>query len=114
MNIRLRKFENLHVLLWLIKDLCWLMEFKLFGVIMILPTLTAALWLTYHSRSERVELLHNIAVTLWIIANGNWMVAEFYFNDENKIYSAPIFVIGLIVLALYYVPLIWKRNELDK
>lgn len=111
MNARLRKFENLHILLWLVKDLCWLSDFKLFGVIMILPTLITAIWLTYHSRMERVELLHNIAVTLWIIANGNWMIAEFYFDDANKIYSAPIFVIGLLVLALHYIPLLWNRPK---
>lgn len=111
MNARLRKFENLHILLWLIKDLFWLTEFKLLGVIMILPTFIAAVWLTYHSRNERVELLHNIAVTLWIIVNGNWMIAEFYFDDVNKMYSAPIFVIGLVVLAIHYIPLMWRRNR---
>ena len=110
MNVRLRKIENLHILLWLIKDLCWLLEYKTIGVFMILPTFIAAIWLTYQSRSEHVELLHNIAVTLWIMANGNWMIAEFYFDDANKMLSAPFFIAGLVVLSMHYLPLLWKRK----
>lgn len=42
---RFRKLENLHIVLWLIKDLCWAMLWKPLGLIMIVPTIGAALLL---------------------------------------------------------------------
>ena len=29
------RFDNVHVLLWLIKDTCWMLEWKVLGTIMI-------------------------------------------------------------------------------
>ena len=35
----IRKFENLHIACWLLKDTCWVLDMRVFGVIMIFPTL---------------------------------------------------------------------------
>jgi hypothetical protein len=40
---RFRRVENLHILFWLIKDVCWAMNFKTLGMLMIVPTMTVAL-----------------------------------------------------------------------
>lgn len=104
-----RKFENLHILLWLIKDLCWLVEWKMIGILMILPTFLVGVWLTWKTRDIREELIHNIAVVLWIAANANWMIAEFYFDDWNKTWSGYLFVAGLFTLAFHYVPLFFRK-----
>lgn len=50
MNERIRKIENAHILLWLLKDICWVMDLKWMGTIMIIPTLVVALWITYRMR----------------------------------------------------------------
>ena len=42
-----RWLENAHILLWLIKDFCWAMEWKTGGVIMIFPTVSVGDVLTY-------------------------------------------------------------------
>jgi hypothetical protein len=106
---RFRKIENLHILLWLIKDACWAVNFRSLGVFMILPTLMAAILITWHTRHILSELLHNLAVVFWITANCTWMVGEFFGWDENlfgefglrQIAIIP-FVIGLLILGYYY------------
>lgn len=69
---------------------------------MIVPTVLAAFHITWLSRHNRVELLHNLAVSCWIIANGIWMVGEFFFNDTTRPYALVFFVIGLAFVGSYY------------
>lgn len=109
MILDFRKIENLHILLWLIKDLCWVADLKLFGTIMIVPTLSVAIWLTYKMRSEFSELIHNLAVICWILANATWMLGEFYWNDGTRLYATFFFCAGLAILAVFYVPLLLKK-----
>jgi hypothetical protein len=74
----LRKYENLHVAFWLVKDACWCLLFKPLGMIMIIPTLYVAIDITIRRRHDRqVDLFHNIAITLWICANATWMTGSF-------------------------------------
>ena len=75
---------------------------------MILPTVAMAVYLTYLSRNDRKELLHNFAVTCWILANSVWMIGEFFFNDSTRIFAAVLFVIGLISVSIYYIGLLIK------
>lgn len=96
-----RLIENAHILLWLIKDTCWAMEWKQAGIGMIFPTLSVALYILWKSKKVRAELFHNIAVVLWISANSVWMIGEFY-EHEFRPYSAGLFIAGLSVLAVYY------------
>lgn len=46
MDVNIRKFENVHILLWLLKDLCWVMDYKTAGVVMIVPTVGIAVCIT--------------------------------------------------------------------
>ena len=36
--LKFRKFENLHIVFWLFKDMAWCMFWKPLGLIMIFPT----------------------------------------------------------------------------
>jgi len=100
---KFRKIENLHIVFWLIKDLSWAMLWKPLGLIMIIPTIGAALLITWQTRHIKSELLHNLAVDFWIIANAYWMLTEFYSKNDNLRYYAVIpFSIGLIIIAYYY------------
>jgi hypothetical protein len=99
---RIRKFENFHILLWLVKDLCWVTLSKAAGLLMIAPTLALALFITWKNRSERAELMHNLAICLWICANSTWMIGEFYFEDTTRELAVVFFVGGLLSMLYFY------------
>lgn len=97
-----RWIENGHILLWLMKDTCWAMEWRPGGIAMITPTLGVALFILWRSRHNRSEFFHNMAVCLWISANSVWMIGEF-FKKEFRPYAVALFVIGLVILVIYYI-----------
>jgi hypothetical protein len=109
-----RKLENFHILLWLIKDLCWVIEFKILGIFMILPTLALAIYITYINRKEKAELAHNFAICFWICANSVWMIGEFFYEDKTRLYAIAFFVLGLVMMLGYYIPLVYKQGILIK
>ena len=106
-----REYENLHVALWLIKDACWVMTFRLAGMIMIIPTLAVAIHLAWKSRKNNTELHHNVAICYWIAANGMWMTGEFFYNDALRPYAMVLFAAGLVVVANYYLFHHGKTNK---
>lgn len=107
----IREYENLHIALWLVKDCCWVMSFKIGGMMMIIPTLVVAIHLAWRSRKNISDLFHNIAVCLWISANAIWMTGEFFCNDTLRPYSSVLFFIGIIVVVFYYAVHFPKRNQ---
>jgi hypothetical protein len=113
--MRFRKIENLHIVFWLIKDLCWAMLWRPLGLIMIVPTIGAALLITWQTRDIKSELLHNLAVVFWIIANAYWMITEFFSdNDDLRYYAAIPFTAGLAIIAYYYGGEVWKKSGFAK
>ena len=108
--LKYRKLENLHIVFWLIKDLCWCIVFKPMAIAMIIPTLTIAAVITFQNRKIATEFYHNVAVFFWILANSFWMVSEFYKFDEiivigeltGKNLAIFPFVIGIAFLVFYY------------
>ena len=106
---KFRRVENLHILLWLIKDACWALDLKFPALIMIVPTMLVAMLITYQTRKITAELLHNLAINFWITANCTWMIGEFFGWDVNLIgpyglrqFSVLPFGIGLLILGYYY------------
>lgn len=67
-----------------------------------IPTLLVALKIVWESRHETEDLIHNIAVCLWVCANMIWMTGEFYFNDGTRTPAKVFFFTGLAVLIAYY------------
>ena len=102
MLTKLRARENFHIVLWLFKDLCWVMDLKLLGTIMITPTVLMAVWIAWQCRAERDELLHALAVVFWIMANSIWMIGEFFYADQTRPLAQVFFVLGLLCVAAYY------------
>ena len=101
---KFRSLENLHVLFWLVKDICWCIGFKPLGVAMIFPTLSVAIYIMIKNRQLIAELAHNLAITFWIAANSMWMIFEFTGTDEQlKNFCLIPFLAGLVVLFYYYV-----------
>lgn len=112
---RFRKVENLHIIFWLLKDICWCMSFKTVGVIMLVPTLTVAILITWQTRKLKAELFHNLAVTFWICANGYWMIIEFLGKDDKlRIFTVIPFLIGLFFIATYYAFILPREKKNEK
>lgn len=105
-----RRTENLHIVFWLIKDISWCLMWRTLGMIMIVPTLGAAIFITWRARRLKEDLAHNLAVVFWITANAWWMIAEFFEFDETALWHGVSgrqfalipFGIGAGILAWHY------------
>ena len=79
------------------------MGFAPLGIAMIFPTLLVGVYITWRTRNILSELVHNLAVIFWIIANSLWMIFEFMERDDVlKYYCLIPFGIGLSILIVYY------------
>ncbi|MGI9137795.1 MAG: hypothetical protein ACR2IM_02025 [Sediminibacterium sp.] len=115
--ISYRKMENLHIVFWLFKDVAWFMFWKPLGIVMIIPTLSISIIIAYRTRKIFSELAHNLAITVWIMANSFWMCSEFlgvdniivFGNTTIKHLAMIPFVTGLLILGYYY--LIYKPSH---
>ena len=115
------RIENLHILLWLVKDACWAINLKIPALIMIIPTLWVAIVITYQTRKITSEFLHNLAIDFWITANCTWMIGEFTGWDANLVgryglreFSLIPFGIGLFILGYYYLIYIRRKDFEDQ
>src|SRR3954468_4911624 len=98
----IRRYENMHIAFWLVKDTCWMMQYKLLGVCMIVPTVLVAVHIAWTSR-RHPDFILNLAILFWITANSYWMVVEFFFHDAHKHLALVPFCAGLLCVAIYYV-----------
>jgi hypothetical protein len=111
-EFKLREYENFHIVLWLMKDTCWLMEWRIEGMFMIMPTIAAAFHITWLGRQNTANLFHNLAVSSWICGNAVWMIGEFFFNDSFRPFARVFFGIGVVFLAVYYLGVLPKQRRL--
>lgn len=111
---RFRRIENLHIFLWLLKDVCWALNLRVLGMIMIIPTISVAVLISWQTRKLTVELIHNLAVVCWIFANCLWMTGEFFGFDEGTWGARHLalfpFGIGLAILFYYYIVLVPNKK----
>lgn len=100
---KIRQFENAHIALWLLKDTCWMMQWKVMGVLMIFPTVYVALLITYKCwKLKRMEFWINLSICMWIGANSYWMCCEFFNAEQYKNYAGIPFVLGMVFVAVFY------------
>lgn len=105
----IRKKENLHVVLWLIKDFAWISGYKLLGLIMAPPTILLAIYLTWLSKRNKSDFYHNLSICFWISANVIWMFGEFFYQDTKRYIAIPFFICGLGIMAFYYLNLLISK-----
>lgn len=109
----IRQYENLHIILWLLKDACWLIKFKAGAVLMVAPTVIVALHLAWKTRHNKRLFLPNVAVCLWIAANGTWMLGEFFlFNFETP--ALIFFFAGILTISSFFIHRLLTYNKSDK
>lgn len=107
---KIRKYENLHIVFWLMKDTCWMLELKWLGALMVAPTLALCVLIIYKTRTLH-EVLINWAIFFWICANSFWMLMEFFGNPEYKYFAAIPFSLGFVFVILFYVKPLLKQKD---
>ncbi|MDP1802842.1 MAG: hypothetical protein Q8L81_15885 [Bacteroidota bacterium] len=100
---KIRKYESMHIVFWLIKDSCWMLELKWLGAIMMVPTLGIAIYIIYKTIGT-LDLYINTAILFWITANSFWMMMEFFNDNEYRYFATIPFAIGFIFVGIFY----WK------
>jgi len=98
---KIRKYESLHIVFWLIKDTCWMLETRWLGALMIAPTLAVAVYIIVKTW-RMPDVYINLAIFFWITANSYWMCVEFFFKSHNKDYAAIPFALGFVFVGIYY------------
>ena len=98
---KIKKQENLHIVFWLIKDSCWMLEIKWLGILMVGPALFVALRISYLARATS-DVFINLAIFFWIMANSYWMITEFYFDNLHKNLAGIPFLLGFFFVAVFY------------
>jgi hypothetical protein len=102
-NSFIERIQNFHIVMWLLKDTCWVLNYKWTSLFMIFPTLSAAFYITYRLRQGRADLFHNLAICCWILGNSTWMVGDFLLKDQLRPQAATFFVVGMLLAIYYYV-----------
>lgn len=118
--LKYRKMENLHIVFWLFKDIGWCLLWKPLGIVMIFPTLIISVIISWRTRHIMAELTHNMAITLWILANSYWMSTEFLGVDTALVYGGITykqlalipFLLGVACLAYYYI--FWQQRHAEE
>jgi hypothetical protein len=91
------------------------MIWKPLGILMIVPTISVAVLITWQTRKIKAELFHNLAVTFWICANALWMLLEFSGHDDQyRKYTAIPFGIGLFFILSYYLVILPRERKKEK
>jgi hypothetical protein len=98
---RIKHYEYIHIVLWLIKDSCWMLGLKMLGTFMIIPTVGLAIIIVFHTRKTN-DIFINLAILCWITANSFWMLTEFFDHLEYKMMAGIPFASGLLFVGIFY------------
>jgi hypothetical protein len=109
---KIRQYENIHIVFWLVKDTCWMLELKWAGALVMIPTLLLALYIVYHTR-HTIEVHINLAILFWIRANSYWMMSEFFFNNQYKNLAGIPFALGFIFVVNYYLKALRSKTAAE-
>lgn len=86
-----------------------MLQFKLAGTILIIPTVSIALLIAWKTRPHKELFYPNLAVACWITANSVWMVGEF-FEVLFRMASLALFLSGIAVIGYHFV-LVYKGKS---
>lgn len=104
-----RGAENVHVYLWILKDLSWTQGFYypsiIFGALALFWCIILVLQAAIDRNYEEIYML--IAVTLWLFGNFYWMYGEIVRGDDdiNAVEGSYILEVALIWILCFHVVL---------
>ena len=102
--------ETIHIPLWLLKDLCWLMSYRSLWLVMAIPTVLVALLMLYVTFGDKDRFLPNVSIAFWILANASWMLDEFY-SLGIRSYCIYPFLAGILAFIIYVLLKLMKPKE---
>ena len=107
---KIKKYESLHIVFWLIKDSCWMLQFKWLGIVMVLPTIVIAAIIVVITK-KTVDVFLNLAILFWISANSFWMFIEFFTIGEYKLLASIPFGLGFLCIGIYYYKTLISKKQ---
>jgi hypothetical protein len=107
---RIKHYEYLHIVFWLIKDSCWMLTLRMLGTFMIIPTIGLAILIVYHTRKSK-DVCINLAILCWITANSLWMFVEFFNHLNYKYWASIPFGLGFLFVGVFYYKTLTKKNS---
>ncbi len=99
-TLSIREFDMILVLLWLMKDMSWMMGWKYIGAFLAIPTILLSIWITYKCKQNTSDFWYNLATVFWITANSIWMIGEFYLHVNSSSIALIFFTCGF--LSIFY------------
>jgi hypothetical protein len=71
--------QELHVILWLLKDIFWCLKLNVLATFMVFPTAFLTIFLLVKEKDKR---LLNLTLFSWVLMNITWMLHEIHDTPE--------------------------------
>lgn len=89
-----------------------MLQWRVLGITMIVPTITVAIIITYKTWRERDdEFWINLAICFWISANSYWMICEFFKHEEIKNFAGIPFSLGIMCVVVFYAKRLFGKTK---
>lgn len=89
-----------------------MLQWRILGITMIVPTITVAIIITVKSwREGDDEFWINLAICFWISANSYWMICEFFKHEEIKNYAGIPFLAGMLCVVCFYAKRLFGNSD---
>jgi len=83
------KYEGDFVLLWLLKDLGWVLVIPYLCIPAGVIAMVLSIFVTIHCVKDPTKLQHCAIELIWLTGNVLWMVADMLFDDYDYHYNLP-------------------------
>ena len=118
-----KQYENLHIILWLLKDTAWNKQLIIMWWISVIPTVLIALDFIILATEDR---MFYVVQFIWVVSNLTWAFGELYIPQHNESialftfetdsfltmrwYSAWTLVAAILLVVLHLVYLICLKQ----
>jgi len=92
------KIDFYHFSSWLLKDVFWLLKWKLLSTFMVIPTLGLTIYILF--KTKKFLSIETI-FSSWVMTNIFWMLHELY--DTPLYLSYPFIILGIFTIVLYLI-----------
>ena len=86
LRVSVSRIEDMQTLSWVLKDAAWCALILPISIIFGILAIANTLILLYEQSANKTLLVHNIAVTSWIVGNFAWMIGEVGYDVPKAIY----------------------------
>lgn len=92
------KIDFFHFSFWLLKDIFWLLKWKILATFMVVPTMLLTIYLLFKTKKF---ISTTTIFSSWVMTNIFWMLHELY---DIPLFFAKIFIgLGVTTLILFMI-----------